>query len=242
MFKTLAAIIRYLLHVDSFLVISVLAFLFGILSWAGTLPGVLSPAGPILSKLIWFSYFFLVARRASIGSRRLPVPWQYQDSWDSLIFPLAQLFIATGWYWAVVMGVIQKSVGLGHFIERYDARFLAFLGSQGSLGYFLLGTGLLFIPPAIVAVLVTRDVRMLLNPFFGFSRIGVVRSAYLSVFMLFIFLFMIGFLVDAFTIYIESAMPIPLAAPVLGNFLRLWVPLAESRLLGGFVFEHRTKL
>jgi hypothetical protein len=43
---------------------------------------------------------------------------------------------------------------------------------------------------------------------------------------------------DGLATKLEAAMPIPLAAPVISHMLRLWAPLAQARLVGGFAYRN----
>ena len=242
MIPKLGDILSYVIHADSLLAIGVLSVILSVLDWVGTLPGVLSGGAFLLARLTWVTYFYLVARKAAIGSRRLPVPSDYLDTWDAFIQPLIQGLLATFWYWAGLLSLIHFSVGLVDFVERYRAHPLAFLIQQGLLGQVFLVVGTMYIPLALLATLCCRHMLHVFDPRLGFRLALHARWAYAGTFAMVCAFGLIGFIMDALGGMLETVLPIPLAAPVLDHLLRLWTPLAQARLLGEFAYCHRSVL
>ncbi len=238
----LPGILRYVVHVDSFLAMGVLAVVLSALDWLGRFPGTAGVLAVPLSRLTWGVYIFLVARKASIGSRRLPVLDDFRDTWDALILPLVRAAAATSWCWGVFLVYVQLSVGADQFLELHRAQPLVLLTSQGWLGHILLAAGLVLLPVMLLAALVERRVLPLLNPTRGLRLVYRVPVAFALMFLLLNTLGVLGVLMDAVGTVIQSVLPIPLAAPVLSYLVRLWVDLAQARLLGGFAWRNRVFL
>jgi hypothetical protein len=238
-------ILGYLIHVDSLLAMGGLAFVLSALEWLGDLPGPgLALAYPA-ARVLWGAYFFLVARKAAVGKLRLPVPADFRDLRDFLIRPLVQVGFATIWYWLALLIAVHLTVGLETFLLSFRNQPLDFMWDKGALGYVMLGVGMLFIPAALLATLCGRRIWPLLDPTLGFRMIfrhPDLPGCYAVMFAMLILLSVAGFGLDAFGRQLVAALPIPLAAPVIRYLMRLWVPLAQARLLGGFVHRNRQHL
>jgi hypothetical protein len=227
-------ILAYLLHSDSLLALGVLAVVISVLEWLGTLPLVLAGAAPLLARLTWGTYFYLVARKAARGSRRLPVPSDYLDSWETLVQPLMQVSLGLGWYLAPILGFAALRIGLPDFVERFHARPMIFLSQQGVPGHAILAAGILYVPLLVLASLCRRGVWRFLDPSLGLRVAAQVPRAFAVSFALLTALGLVGLAMDDLAARLEGAMPIPIAAPVISQLLRLWAPLAQARMLGGF--------
>jgi succinate dehydrogenase hydrophobic anchor subunit len=242
MLRRIPEVLAYVGHVDSLLAIAVLAVLLSLLEWIGTLPFVLSGAVLLLARATWGLYFYLVTHKAARGSRRLPAPADYLDTWETLAQPLLQLTLALFWYAALVTAFAAVRVGIPDFIERYQARPMVFLSQQGVVGHVILAVGILHLPSAVLATLCRRGILRFLDPTLGVRAAACVQQAYLVAFALTTTLGLVGLTMDGIAAKLEVAMPIPLAAPVLGHMLRLWIPLAQSRLVGGFAYRNASHL
>ncbi len=240
MLRRIPEVLRYTIHVDSFLAMGALALLLSILEWVGTLPGVLFGGAYLLARLLWGGYFLLVARKASLGSKRLPIPADHLDTWGTLIMPLARVSAATALLWIALLITIVASVGPLDFVERYRAHTFMFLCQQRAMGNVILIGGMLYLPLGMLSVLRGLGLGQCLDPRSGYLLAWSTGEAYPIFFATLTLFSMIGFLLDLGGGTLENAMPIPLAAPVLSHLVRLWVPLAQSRLLGGFVFYNRS--
>jgi hypothetical protein len=235
--------LAYVVHVDSWLALGTLALVLGLLQWLGTFPGAMAKLAFPTARLIWFAYFFLVARKAALGKKRLPIPSDYLDAWDTLIQPLLQVGLATSWYWGGVLIFLHYRVGLQDFIERYQAHPLFLLSQQGILGYLVLGVGIFFVPLSLLGALCCRrGILHSLDPTVGFRLAQRVSQHYIQLFLMVSFLGGVGLIMDFFGTVLETTLLIPLASPVIGQLPRLWVPLAQARLLGSFVYLHKAEL
>jgi hypothetical protein len=241
-FHHLADIFTYVFHVDSFLALGVLSLTLSALDWVGNLPHMLSSSAFLSGRLIWCIYFFLVIRKAAQGSRRLPVPSDYLDTWDALIQPLWQALFATAWYWIPLAVLTSRRVGLLDFLERYQAHPTVFLMQHGWSGYLTLGLGLLYVPLALISAVSSRSILIALDPRQGLRLAWCCSWAYLTLHGILSLLGLLGILMSGLATLFESALPIPLATPVFVHLLCLWVPLAQARLLGDFIYRNRSAL
>jgi hypothetical protein len=239
MLRKSRAVGGYMLHADSFLVLAILAILLCTLEWAATLPGEISPLAFPAARLTYAFYFYLVARKAAAGSRRLPTLRDYRDSWDALILPLLKALVATLPLWAALLIFARFSTGLVGFIERYEAQPLALLRTKGLLGYAVLAGFAIHLPVALCATMLDRSLLACLDPTVGYRLLLPAASRYVEVFGLLCLAGIAGLLLDGLGDLLASALPIPLATPVLCSLLRLLVPLGQARLLGDFVHENR---
>jgi len=240
MVRHLPGILLYLVHVDSLLAMGVLALLLSALEWVGTLPTELPSLANPAARIVWCVYFYLVARKAAMGKLRLPVPLDFRDLVDALIKPLVAATFATLWYWAVLCAFALSTMDLADFLQRHQAHPLIFLRGQGALGYGLLALGMLYLPIAVVDALVGAPrLWRHLNPLHGLKAVRCVPRAFSIMFSILTMLALIGFTLEALSGRLVELLPIPLAAPVIRHLMRLWVPLAQARLLGGFVFHNR---
>ena len=238
MLRRVPEVLAYVAHVDSLLAAAVLALLLSLLEWIGTLPFVLSGAALLLARLVWGLYFYLVTRKAARGSRRLPARTDYLDTWDTLVLPVIRLVLALAWY-VVLLGIFAAlRVGIPDFVERYQAHPMVFLSQQGIVGHVILALGILYVPLAVIATLCRRGVLRFANPLLGVRVASRVGSAYLVTFGLICALGLVSLAMDGLATKLEAAMPIPLAAPVISHMLRLWAPLAQARLVGGFAYRN----
>jgi hypothetical protein len=242
MVRRLPEVLSYILHVDSLLALGVLAVVISLLEWMGTLPSDLSGWAFLGARSIWAVYFYLVARKAAVGSKRLPVMSDYIDTWDTLFYPLLQVALASAWYILVLLVFAHYRIGIQDFVERFQAHPISFLSNEGRWGHFLLTVGLLYLPFVLLGSLCRRDMLRSMDPSFGFRLAARVPWAYTSLLVLISLLGFVGYSMDALGSIVQSVMPIPLAAPVLNHILRLWVPLAQARLFGGFVYCNRAWL
>lgn len=245
MLRRVPGILAYLVHVDSLLAMAGLAIIFSLLEWVGSLPGKLTFMALPAARLLWGAYFFLVARKAAIGKLRLPVPSDLRDTRDALIKPIMQAGLATTWYWLALLISVHATVGMTEFIVRFRNQPVDVIWSewnQGVVGYGILALGMVYLPTALVAALVSRRLLPLLDPTAGFRLVQRVLRCYTATFGVLTLLTVIGFTLDLLARYLVAALPIPLAAPVIRYLMRLWVPLAQARLLGGFVFHNRSYL
>lgn len=230
----LRGVFGYLAHKDSLLAVSVLALLLGALEWAGRFPGRLPLAALVAGRLLWAGYFYLVARKACLGSRRLPVLTDFTDTWDALILPLLRALLAVLPLLATLALYIQLGRGWSAFLELHETRPLALLLDGGALGLLVLLPGLLLLPTMLVGALCGGGLLRLLNPIAALALVARRPQAYLRTFAL---VNLLGVLM-AGTVdlgqMLKAALPIPVASAVLAHFLALWFPLAQARLLGGF--------
>lgn len=242
MIRQVPHILRYVVHVDSFLAMGALAVVLSVLDWLGRFPGTMSAFAVPLSSLTWGVYFFLVARKASIGSRRLPVLDDFRDTWDALILPLVRAAVASSWCWIVLVMYVSLTAGLDQFLELHRARPMVLLTHQGWGGHLLLTSGLVFLPVSMLAALVESRVLPLLDPTRGFRLVARLPGAFFMLFLVLNTLGVVGVLTQNLGTVIQSVMPIPLAAPVLSYLVHLWVDLAQARMLGGFAWHNRAFL
>lgn len=244
MLRRIPGVLRYLLHVDSLLAMGVMAIVLSAIEWVGALPHELSGLANVLARLLWCAYFYLVAGKAAMGKLRLPVLSDYRDTWGALILPLGRVTLATSWYWVLFFGlsVLLLDFQLVDFLGRFQAHPLLFLREQAALGYLLLGVGMIDLPLAVVAALVGGSVRMLLDPLYGLRLVVRAPRGYSITFGALIGLGLVGFSLEALGEMLAARAPVPLAAPVIRYLLRLWVPLAQARLLGEFVCCYRDRL
>jgi len=105
--------------------------------------------------------------------------------------------------------------------------------------YALLMFGLVYLPVALLGAL-TGAPRPWhhLDPLRGFRLARRVPRAFSFTFAILTLLTLVGFLLEVVSVRLAEALPIPLAGPVIRQLLRLWVPLAQARLLGGFVHHN----
>jgi hypothetical protein len=239
MVRHIPGILFYLVHVDSLLAMGVLAIVLSGMEWIGTLPGDLTPLGSLGARLLWSGFFYLVARKASLGKLRLPVLSDFRDTRDALIKPLIAATFATSWYWALLCLFCVGTLDVVEFLERLQTNHLLFLHQQGLWGYALLAVGMLFLPVALTGALAGAPrLYYHLNPVFGFRLILRVPRAFSITFAVLSLFSVVGSALEIVSLWLAEALPIPLAGPVLRHLLRLWVPLAQARLLGGFVHEN----
>jgi len=239
MLRRLPEVFGYLLHQDSLLALSVLAVLLSLAEWAATLPFSVAPAAFPLARLLWATYFFLVVRKASLGSRRLPLPSDHLDTWDTLLQPVAQGILATTPAWLAVLVFASTTIGIPDFLARYQARPLLFLGDQGWRGYLVLALWMVHLPAAVAGAICWRGMLRCLDPSLGLRTLRPVAVPYALTFALICGFGLVGHALDVIGVRMQGLLPIPLAAPVLGHLLRLWVPLAQARLLGEFLHRNR---
>jgi hypothetical protein len=236
-------ILAYLVHVDSLLAMGVLAIVLSLLEWVAALPGELTPLANVVARLIWGVYFYLVARKAAQGKLRLPTLGDYRDLVDALIKPVVAVGFATSWYWLLLGAASLWQVDLSEYLARFQAHPLVFLRQQGAVGSFLLAAGLIYLPVALVGTLAGAPrLWRHLDPTHGFRLVWRVPHAFAVMFTLLSVLALLGFTLEALSMRLVEALPIPLAAPVIRHLMRLWVPLAQARLVGGFVHHNRAFL
>jgi hypothetical protein len=239
MIRHVPGIMLYLVHVDSLLAMGVLAVVLSAMEWIGTLPGDFTILGSLGARLLWSVFFYLVARKASLGKLRLPVLSDFRDTRDALIKPLIAAAFATCWYWIVMCGFCVATLGIVDYLERLQASSLLF-HQQGIVGYGLLALGMLYLPVALLGAL-SGAPRLFhhLDPLYGFRLVWRVPRAFSVTFAVLSLFTVVGYVLAAASARLAEVLPIPLAGPVLRHLLRLWVPLAQARLLGGFVHENR---
>jgi hypothetical protein len=246
MARHVPAILGYLIHVDSFLAMAGIAIVLASLEWIGDLPSPGTELAYPAARVLWGAYFFLVARKASKDKLRLPVPSDLRDLREFLLRPLVQVGLATLPYWLALLIAIQVTVGLEDFVFRFRNQPLDFMWHRGALGYVMLGVGVLYIPLAVVAALSSgRRVLRLADPTRGLRLIWrnpELLRCYAVMFAILCTFIVAGFALDALGRQIVAALPIPLAAPVIRYLMRLWVTLAQARLVGGFVHHNRAHL
>jgi hypothetical protein len=234
--------LRYLAHPDTLLALGVLALATSLLEWVGSLPWGITSLGFPLARLFVNTYFFLVVRKAAIGSRRLPVPSDHIDTWDTLFHPLLKVLLALALALAVVLAYAQLRGGIVDFFVRYQARPLMFLSDQGRLGLVLVGLGLIQLPLATLAALCAPRALDALDPRTGPRLAWRTGARYPLLFLLLSVLGLIGHAMDHLAMDLHAELPLPLATPVLGHLIRLWAPLAQARLLGEFIHRNRARL
>ena len=233
-------IAAYLVHVDSLLAMGGLAIVLSLLEWVGALPGEAAWLANVGARLIWCTYFFLVARKAALGKLRLPVPTDFRDPVDALIKPLLAVCLASCWFWGVAGMVSLLALDMSGYLDRFQAHPLIFLRQQGAVGYLLFGAGLFFLPVAAISALCGAPrLWHQLNPLHGLRMIWRVPRAYTAMYALLCALALFGFALEALGGRLAEVLPIPLVAPVIRHLMRLWVPLAQARLVGGFVYHNR---
>lgn len=237
--QLLPRVAAYLGHRDSLLALGTLALILSLLEWLGTLPWEPMALAIPLARVFMATYFFLVARKAALGSRRLPVPSDHLDTWETLFQPLLQVVLAGLPSLAALLIYAQARAGVMDFVERYQARPMVYLGAQGVTGHVLLGLFMIQMPLAILTALCTRRLVESLDPRTGLRLAWRTGAGYPIVFLAVSLLGLTGQVMDRLAMQLHAELPIPLAAPVLGHLLRLWAPLAQARVLGEFIHLHR---
>lgn len=230
--EQLRAALRYLLHVDSWLALAVLALLLASLEQLGGLPFVGSAAGPPAAQVVWASYFYLVLRRAAAGSRRLPQLGDYRDSWETLILPLLQGAVVSLYFVGPFAACVATTVGWQDFAERLRFNPLALLRERHALIYSVLALELVYLPAALLGTCATRRLGPLFDPSFGLRRALALGPPYVRTFAVLGVLMLVGVGVASVAELLLLALPIPLVAATVAQLLQLWVPLAQMRLLG----------
>lgn len=235
----LAEVPRYLMHSDTLLAISVLAVALSVTDWVASLPTSVAVLGYPLARLLWACYFFLVARKASLGSRRLPVPSDHVDTWDSLVQPLLQGLLATSVSWGALLVFAAGSTGIGDFLSRYQGHPLQFFADQRLPGYVVMSLWLVQVPAGVVAALCSRSLLACANPGLGLRLVRRTGPAYPIVFTALCVLALAGHALHIAGSRLGTVLPIPLAGPVLVYVIQLWVPMAQARIIGDFIYRYR---
>jgi hypothetical protein len=235
--RELTEVLGYLMHPDSLLALSVLAVILSLTEWVGTLPTMLAVLGYPTARLLWASYFLLVARKAALGSRRLPIPSDHIDTWDTLIQPLLQGLLATALSWGALLVYAAGTTGVADFVSRYQGHPLQFLADQRLGGHALIALWMVQVPAGVVAVLGGRRGLSVADPTLGLRLLRRTGAAWPITFATLCALALLGHAADIGASRLGAAFPVPLAGPVLAHLLQLWVPLAQARLLGRFVYR-----
>lgn len=233
---------RYLAHMESLLALAVLSLLLAALERASGFPLPGAWLALPLARLCWLAYFFLVFLKATAGKRRLPRFGNYIATWDALIRPLIAAATASVWIVAPTALAIHLSVGWRDFIERLQLSPLRFLREPYAESYLALGWICFALPPALLAVALERRRFHLLDPLCGLRKAWCLGFRYAEGLAALHLLTLVGLLFDSLAVTVQQTLPIPLVAPVLGNLLVLWVPLAQARLWGDFVYRERGQI
>jgi hypothetical protein len=237
--RELGEVLAYLLHPDSLLALSVLAVILSLTEWVGTLPTMVAVLGYPTARLLWASYFFLVARKAALGSRRLPIPSDHIDTWDTLIQPVLQGLVATTLSWGALIVYAAGTTGIADFLSRYQGHPLQFLADQRLGGHALIALWMVQVPAGVVAVLGARRGLSVADPTLGLRLLRRTGAAWPITFGAICLLALAGHGIDIGASRLGAAFPVPLAGPVLAHLLQLWVPLAQARLIGRFVYRYK---
>ena len=237
--RALGDVLGYLAHRDSLLALSVLAVILSVTEWVAGMPTALAILGFPAARVLWACYFFLAARKAALGSRRLPIPSDHLDTYDTLLQPLLQGMVATAPSWGALLVRAGIGTGLGDFLSRHQGRPLQFLADQGLTGYVLLALWVVQVPIGAVAALSCHRVLQCADPTVGVRLLRRTGLAYPILFVTLCVLALIGHAVDIGASRLGAVFPVPLAGPVLLHFIQMWLPLAQARLLGDFVHRYR---
>ncbi|MBW2731101.1 MAG: hypothetical protein JRH20_01840 [Deltaproteobacteria bacterium] len=231
--------LRYVAHMDSLLALAVLSLLLGALERASGFPLPGAWLALPLARLCWLAYFFLVFFKATAGKQRLPRFGNYIATWDALILPLLAACLIS--IWLVLPGAlaVHFSVGWRDFIERLQISPLRFSREPYLAAYLALGWVCFVWPPGLVATALERRRWALLDPFCGLRMVLPLGFRYAEGLGALHTLTLLGLLFDSLAVTLQQRLPIPFVAPVLGNLLVLWVPLAQARLWGAFVHRER---
>jgi hypothetical protein len=230
---------RYLMHPDTLLAISVLAVALSLTDWVGGLPAAVAALGYPAARLLWACYFFLVARKASLGSRRLPVPADHLDTWDSLVQPLLRGLVATWLSWCALLVFAAGSTGIGDFLSRYQGHPLQFFADQRVPGFLVMALWLVQAPSGVIAALCSRSLLACADPSLGLRLARRTGPAYPVIFAALCALALVGHTLHIAGSRLGTLLPIPLAGPVLVHVIQLWVPMAQARIIGDFVCQYR---
>jgi len=227
--------LSYVFHVESLLALSGLAFVLGAVEQVAVLPvGEPIVLFPAVARAIWAAYFYLVLRKAAAGSLRLPGPADLRDSWDALIYPLFQGAIVGLWYWGPLFLAAHWTIGLGPLARQMQLGGLKFVRRRHWVSYVFLGCELLGLPPTLIASAVESRALPLFDPSYGLRLVSRVPGAYLRSYGVLLALVWMAFFMDTLSSLLQQHLPVPLAAPVIGYLVTLWVPLAQARLVGQF--------
>ena len=237
--RELGDVFAYLVHPDSLLALSVLAVILSLTEWLGSLPTSLAVLGFPSARLLWASYFFLVVRKAALGSRRLPIPSDHIDAFDTLVVPLLRVLLATAVSWGALLLYSAGTTGVADFLSRYQGHPLPFLADQRLPGQALIALWMVQAPAGTVAALCGPGSLAVADPSLGLRLLRRTGAAYPMTFGVLCLLALAGHAINIGASRLGAAFPVPLAGPVLAHLLQLWVPLAQARLLGGFVYRYR---
>lgn len=232
----------YLIHRDSFLALGAMALFQGILDWLGRLPGALPALAHPLSSLAFAGYFVLVANKAALGDRRLPTFMDIMDTWDLLMLPLTRATLATLWCWTALALWLTRALGFNGAMEAMLTNPMDLLVGQGLGGNLMFLLGLMALPLCMLAALAHRSILRQLDPSLGLRLACRVATPFLFTFIALHLFGWVNIVLSASASLAQNAIPIPLASTVMAYFVRLWMPLAQARLMGEFVWDHRTLL
>ncbi|MBK8482707.1 MAG: hypothetical protein IPL40_16335 [Proteobacteria bacterium] len=227
----------YAVHADSWLALGVLALLLALADrlaalWAGaTVP--LAVAG----RLIFLGYFYLVLRKASAGSLRLPRPRDYRDAWATLAFPLLQGAVLALWYWLPLLWCAERTIGLGDFAHRLQLRAMELLRMPRWQSLVWLWFELFCVPAVLTTAAGTQHCLRLVWPpvIWRHARRG--GRAFLALVATLQGVVVGMLLLHAVGGLLEDAVPVPFAAPLMTHLFACWAALIQARLLGDFVAE-----
>ena len=93
---------------------------------------------------------------------------------------------------------------------------------------------MVYLPAALTASATTGSLLRLFDPSFGLRTVLRQPQAWTAAMAALQALMVLAFVSSSLAALLQQSLPIPLAAPVLGHLLCLWVPLAQARLLGEF--------
>lgn len=234
--------LKSVLHLDSLLSLAGLALLLGLTERTALLATEPASIAVVLVPSIWAVYFYLVLRKAAGGSNRPPRWSNYRDAWDTLVYPLMQGAVIGMWYWGPLVLAVRRTIGLTAFFRQNQLRSMDFFREPRAASYLLLLAELVYLPPALILSSVRRGLLRFFDPTYAIGRVTRVPREYAVAFAALQALVLASFLVDTLAALLQQVIPIPVAAPVLGHLIALWVPLAQARLLGGFAYRWRAVL
>ncbi len=233
----LRAALGYLLHVESWLALAVLALLIAALQQLAAFPLIGARLASLAALAAWGGFFYLALHKASRGSRRLPRLIDCRDSWSGLVVPLCRGALVALWFIGPLWLCVDATVGMDDFIERLHGHPLLLMREPHALVYGLLAFALVQLPAALVASCLPGHPLWSLDPSYGLRR--ALGRPYVEVFLALCPLVLASFLAASLALALEQALPIPLVGATGGQLLQLWVPLAQARLLGELAGELR---
>ena len=193
------------------------------------------PFGGLLAAGVYIGYYFLIIRKAAMGSDRLPAPDDFSDWLDDIVLPFFRFMLASSVLWVPALIYIVTAKGM---VAISAPRSLL----TDPVLLLIIAASLLYFPGAMITAAVTESTWSTINPLVIVGIVLRIPAQYVLTVAIWGGLTVVNLVLVGPLKALLVMIPIPILPSIVAGMIGLVLPFLTALIMGRLVYQNSEKL